>query len=109
MSVKTAVRIPGLVHHEQYLARPDIDRLHTDKPIERLVISADDNGLRIELQRMVSIGYYSLYMPVMVHEEWVDLTAFDVHPENLRNSADLWMQAWMYTGKREYGERVPEA
>lgn len=103
-------RIPGLIHHEQYRERDgDRSRLQPPCPIERLIITGEDGVLRVELQRLVAIGFYDWIPPTVVHEEWAGLTEFSAYPENLRTSAALWLQTWIHTGKREYGERIPEA
>lgn len=76
-------------------------------PLERLHLhpSEVDGVIQVVLERRVKTTFGS---DGVTCECWVVLTSFHVASETIPNSAELWKQAWRYTGKREYGEKVPE-
>lgn len=92
--------------HESY--RKGVERNLLDRvgPLERLHLHVDDAGIIAILERRIStvVGNDGI-----VHELWENLTSFSIPGHERITTAELWKQAWMYTGKREYGERVPEA
>jgi hypothetical protein len=94
--------------HEFYRRGVEREPLDRVGPLERLHLHPSEVAgvVRVVLERRVSTTMGS---DGVTHELWAVLTAFHVASETIPNSAELWKQAWIYTGKREYGEKAPEA
>lgn len=73
---------------------------------ERLVLhpSASGTGVYVALEREIPCDRI---LAGQTGTMWIFLTGFTLSAMYI-TSRELWEQAWIHTGKREYGERVPE-
>lgn len=90
--------------------RPDESRPSMLLPLgtwpERLVLSASacGTGIYVVLEREIPC-HRILATPTGTL--WVEMCGFWIN-RSVITSGELWIQAWIHTGKREYGERIPE-
>jgi len=80
-----------------------------DKPKERLVISTsrEGDGIRIDLEREIDFNTLLSDAPIL-RKRWIFMYGLTLHGRLHITSRELWESMWIYTGKREYGERIPE-
>lgn len=92
--------------HEFYRKWTEPNLLDRVGPLERLHCHVEDDSILVVLEKRVctTVGNDGV-----VHELWAVLTEFRILGHRRISTAELWREAWIYTGKREYGERVPEA
>lgn len=91
--------------HEFYRKWLQPNVLERTGPLQRLHLHMEGDGVLVVLERRVST---TVGNDGVVHELWAVLTAFRIAGHRRISTAELWQEAWIHTGKREYGERVPE-